>query len=345
MTFDERIKQFQNIYENTGKSNSASLLIPDVYEDSYFKEQKPKQKLYTCKTYDRIKSISRSELYDALNKLVKENVSKMPIFTYRKRKEKFIEDNKDNVEAELKQKLEILEDKKQKEFEEKELSKKKEKDELYKKEYEKELAEYNNFFNPSQEWLENKYKEYSKYIHVTKWKGIFPLCSGSAVYIEKDSTGKNRYTCSVLLDSPTEYFDNNLYKYSITSAGNLSKREKTDKELEEEYAQNVCAMAFIYAIMLFNICFDTKEVLVNAHIKHIDRTTGNEHDRCLYSVIVPRDLVKSYKMENLDSVEALLSLEGNADIKKGREIYFVEPLLWRLDQDDTVSTNVSETRL
>ena len=48
----------------------------------------------------------------------------MPIFTYRKRKEKFIEDNKDNVEAELKQELEIIEDKKQKEFEEKELSKK-----------------------------------------------------------------------------------------------------------------------------------------------------------------------------------------------------------------------------
>ncbi|MEE0998481.1 MAG: hypothetical protein UIH41_02300, partial [Treponemataceae bacterium] len=37
------------------------------------------------------------------------------------------------------------------------------------------------------------------------------------------------------------------------------------------------------------------------------------------------------KMENLNTVAALLSLDGNVDIRKNRDVYFVEPLEWNFD--------------
>ena len=38
-------------------------------------------------------------------------------------------------------------------------------------------------------------------------------------------------------------------------------------------------------------------------------------------------------MENLNTVSALLSLEGNVDIWKGRDIYFINPLEWNFNSD------------
>lgn len=133
--------------------------------------------------------------------------------------------------------------------------------------------------------------------------------------------------------NPNKFFEEYPYKFSITAAGNLSKRVKTNKQIDEEYAQYVCALAFIQSVCLFNICLDAKEVLVSCWINHVNSSTGNEEYKYLYSVIIPRELVKSFKIENLNTVAALMSLEGRADIRKEREIYFIDPIEWNLETD------------
>lgn len=330
MTFSERIKEFRDAWESTGSPYQAGLLIPDVVDDEYFETLKPKQKFYTRRQYERKTEINDSELYDRLNNLVKENVPKSPIFTYNKRKNSFIAENKDAVMKELLQELEKSEDINENEFNKKEQEIETEENKKYEKIYKSELAEYENIFNPSQNWLEEKFEDYHNRI-VDKWGGKVWVASGASVYVDKNNNNENKYTISMIVDNLTEFANNFPHKYSITAAGNLSTRTKTDKQIDEEYAQNVCALAFVYAICLFNVCLDAKDVLVSCYIKQIDSSTGNEETRYIYSVIIPRNLVKQYKMENLNTVAALMSLEGRADIRKEREIYFIDPIEWNLD--------------
>ena len=330
MTFSERIKEFRDNWEETGSPFQAALLIPEVVDDEYFETLKPEQKFYKCKTYERKTEINSSDLYDKLNELVKENVPKSPIFTYNKRKNSFIAENKDTVMNELLQELEKSEDINENEFNKKEKEIENKENKKFEKIYKDELAEYENIFNPSQDWLDEKFKEYYDRI-IDKWGGKVWVASGASVFVEKNNLNENKYTISMIVDNLSEFAQHFPHKYSITAAGNLSTRTKSDKQIEEEYAQNVCALGFVRAVCLFNVCLDAKDVLVSCHINQIDSSTGNEESQFLYSVIIPRNLVKQYKMENLNAVAAIMSLEGHADIRKEREIYFVEPIAWNLD--------------
>ncbi len=337
MTYTERIKEFKETYEATGSLYQAGLLIPEVVDDEYFSRMEPVQKFYECKKYERKTQISELELEKRLTELAKANVQKTPILSYFKRKTSFIEEHKDAVKKELQAELEKQEDEQELIFNKHEQNLAETKNQEYKKIYDKELEEFENIFNPSQEWLNENFKKYHDRL-IDKWGGVF-LASGASVIVQKTTNGSNKYSCSILVDNLTEFSESHPYKYSITAAGNLSQRVKSDKQIEEEYAQNICAEAFINAICLFNVCLDAKEVLVTCYLNHIDSSTGNEEIRYLYSVIVPRELVKSFKMENLNAVAALMSLEGNADIRKDREIYFVEPLEWNLSTETSQNEN------
>uniref|UniRef100_UPI00168A69F7 hypothetical protein n=1 Tax=Treponema zioleckii TaxID=331680 RepID=UPI00168A69F7 len=246
------------------------------------------------------------------------------------------------------QELEKSEDINENEFNKKEKEIENEENKKYEQVYKTELTEYEQIFNPSQDWLEEKFDEYHKRI-VEKWGGKVWVASGASIYFEKNNLNENKYSISIMVDNLTEYAQRFPYKYSITAAGNLSQRLKTEKQIDEEYAQNVCALAFVYALCLFNVCFDAKEVLTSCCVNHIDASTGNEESRYLYSVIIPRNLVKKYKMENLNAVAALMSLEGSADIRKEREIYFIAPMEWKLDvqtqqEDESVDEVIIDFR-
>lgn len=349
MTYTERINSFKENWEATGSVYQAGLLIPEVVNDEYFESLKPKQEFYECRKYERRTTLSPTKVEEKLSSLVKEKVPKSPFFSYFKRKNEFIESHKDSVTKELEEELKKEEDKNEVEFISQEKNTEKEKNEQFEQIYKFEMEEYENIFNPNQEWLEEKFEEYKNKI-VKKWGGHF-LAVGSSVKVDKTVDGSNKYSISIAASNLTEFSEQHPYKYSITAAGNLSQRVKTDKQIEEEYAQNVCAVAFIQAVCLFNVCLDAKDVLVTCWINHVDSSTGNEEDRYLYSVIVPRELVKSFKMENLNTVAALMSLEGRADIRKEREIYFIDPIEWNLEvsnskkEDEVSEINIDFRRL
>lgn len=329
MTFSERIKEFNDTFEATGNVYQAGLLIPDIVDDEYFESQKPVQEFYKRKTYERKTEVDSNRLQKRLSELAKTNVPKNPILSYNKRKKDYIEENKDSVLNELKNELNKQEDLNEAEFNKNETEIENKKNSEFEKNYKDALLEYEKFFDPPEEWLNEKFKDYHDKI-VKKWGGCY-IATGSSVSVQKTSDGINRYTITMIADNMSTFIDYFLYKISVTSAGNLSKRTKTDKQLGEEYAQNTCALAFIQAACLFNVCLDAKEVLVSCYIDYVDPSTGNEEDRYLYSVIVPRKLMKRFKMENLNTVAALMSLEGRANIEKERVIYFIDPIEWNLD--------------
>ena len=322
MTYTERLKEFNDTFQADGTVYHASLLIPDVVNDDFFR--KPEKDSYEIKKYNKKTTVESSVVEKEMNSLIQKNVSKSPIFTYFKRKSQYYEAHvgevKERLLKELNEKEKILEEKHYASEEER-----------IQKQYEHDLEEYEKMLYPSEEWLNDKYQEYKNKIN-EKMGGVV-LSSGGAIYIEKTANGENKYELSLLVESLNEFGNKYLYKYGVTSAGNPSKRQKTDKQIEEEYVQNVTALAFINAVCLFNVSLDVNEVIVSASTEYIDSSTGNEEYRYLYSVVIPRALVKQFKMENLNPVAALTSLSGNVDIRKEREIYFVEPITWNLDND------------
>lgn len=333
MTYKERIRKFKGTYDSTGSVYNANLLIPDVVEDSYFEQFKPiKKDEYECKKYEKITENPnyKSFVFDEIQKQANKNVPKWPIISYNKRKSDYIKANSKKIEDEI-----LAKDfEKEENFNKQEQKTKEGYDKKINEEYLKELSDYEKIFNPDSEWLKEKLPSYHKNQHKKGTPVI--LVSGSSVLVEKNSKGENKYTILMLSDSLENFMKNFSYKRTVTSAGNISRRMKSQKELEEEYAQNVCALAFIYSVCLFNICLDCKEVLVNCSTNYIDSTTGNESEKCLYSVTIPRDVVKNFKMENLNCVAALTAMDGNIDIRKERKIYFVNPREWMLEPENTV---------
>lgn len=172
MTYTERIDTFKEILKKTGSVYHAGLLIPEVVADECFESLKPKQEFYKCKKYERKTTVSPSKLKEKLSDLVKVNISKTPILSYFKRKNAFVESQKNSVLKELQEELNKEEDKNEAEFIDKEKNIEKEKNALFEKQYKNELSEYENIFNPSQEWLERKFNEYKDKIE-DKWGGAF----------------------------------------------------------------------------------------------------------------------------------------------------------------------------
>lgn len=333
MTYGERIEKFIECYNLTGSKLQASLLVPDIVDDSYFERGKPKLGVYVCQEYSRQVRRSFPEIDERLNSLAKQNVSKSPIFTYRKRFIEYCNENRPKVKEEFLKELEEIEKQAEEEFNQEEKRRKIEMDRLYQEKYEEELQMYNLQFHPTEEYIEQEYDLSMKCIKDKIWQNGFSIRFGSAVQLEHDVTGKSWYTCSISVDSLEQFVEYSFYKWGATATGKITQRKKTSKELEEEYAQNIAAVAFICAACLFNITSDAEKLLVTCHTEYIDEATGNEKTGYLYSVIIPRNLMKTFKMENLNTVSALLSLEGNVDIRKGRDIYFINPLEWNFNSD------------
>ena len=159
MTYTERINSFKENWEATGSVYQAGLLIPEVVNDEYFESLKPKQEFYECRKYERRTTLSPTKVEEKLSSLVKENVPKSPFFLYFIRKNEFIESHKDSVTKELEEELKKEEDKNEAEFISQEKNTEKEKNEQFEQIYKFEMEEYENIFNPNQEWLEEKFEE------------------------------------------------------------------------------------------------------------------------------------------------------------------------------------------
>lgn len=327
MTFSERIKAFSDIYKQTASVYHSELLIPDMVDDSYFEALKPKQKFYKCRKYIRVTEIKSSSFKKKMKKLIKLNVSRTPFLSYYKRKKNFVFANEQAVREELLQELSKEEDIREAEFNKKEEKIEKEKNREYEEEYKKEFSEYEQFVNPSEKLLDERFNEYYK--KVVKQCGGTVISSGAVVRIDKSKNNKNLYSIRILVDTLDQFSTINPYSFARTASGDISRRLKSNKQIEEEYAQNICSLAFVYAVCLFNVCLDVKEVLTSCSIDYINPANGNKEVRYLYSVIIPRQLVQSFKMEHLNPVIALMSLEGHVDIRKEREVHFIEPLQWK----------------
>ena len=252
MTYGERIEKFIECYNLTGSKLQASLLVPDIVDDSYFERGKPKLEVYVCQEYSRQVRRSFPEIDERLNSLAKQNVSKSPIFTNRKRFIEYCNENRPKVKEEFLKELEEIEKQAEEEFNQEEKRRKIEMDRLYQEKYEEELQKYNLQFHPTEEYIEQEYDLSMKCIKDKIWQNGFSIRFGAAVQLEHDVTGKSWYTCSISVDSLEQFVEYSFYKWGATTTGRITQRKKLPRNWRRNMLKTLLLL-LLYVLLVFLI--------------------------------------------------------------------------------------------
>jgi hypothetical protein len=116
-------------------------------------------------------------------------------------------------------------------------------------------------------------------------------------------------------------------KVNTLSTGKISIKNKTEKELRNEYATCVCGMAIFFAGVFFNISTRIIEIIISGNAEVINKATGNLENQYIYSVKFERDKFKAINFENVDPLATLLNFPHELKITQGNEFKTVTPLL------------------
>lgn len=86
---------------------------------------------------------------------------------------------------------------------------------------------------------------------------------------------------------------------STTSAGNLTTKKKTQKELRAEYSTLVFGLAIFLSSYIFNISPAIEKILISGYAKRRDKE-GNLNNDCIYSIKFSRDLFEGKDVSGAD---------------------------------------------
>ena len=213
----------------------------------------------------RKKELNKEELYKEAVSISKGKVKLLPILTFFKRKKEFINNEFDN--------LKILKD--------------------------KELEEE---FNNAQDYLNNMLLGKDDFVNEMIEKAIddIELPIEFSINFEYNYKEKSVY---LDLDLP-EIEDIPNKKADYLASGKLKIKEKTQKELKEDYLKCVCGLAFFFSSYIFNVSSRIENILVSAYTQRINKKTGNTEDNYIYSILIERNKMSELNFENIDTVLA-----------------------------------------
>ncbi len=116
-----------------------------------------------------------------------------------------------------------------------------------------------------------------------------------------------------------------LKKVSILSGGNISIKDKTKKELNQDYLTCVCGLAFFFAGTLFNISTDIKKILISAYTQRVNIKTGNKDNEYVYSVVFDRNIFSGLNIANIDPLKGFDNFEHIINVTSSGEMKRIEP--------------------
>lgn len=116
-----------------------------------------------------------------------------------------------------------------------------------------------------------------------------------------------------------------MKKASLLSSGKISIKEKTEKELKDDYATSVCGLVFYFAGIFFNISPTIKEIIISGYTQRISLKTGNIEDVYILSVIFNRELFGKINYQNINPILALENFEHRINITSRFEMKPIEP--------------------
>lgn len=126
------------------------------------------------------------------------------------------------------------------------------------------------------------------------------------------------------LDLP-EIEDIPTKKANYLSSGKLKIKEKSQKELKEDYLKCVCGLAFFFSAYIFNVSTRIKNTLVSGYTQRVNKKNGNVEDEYIYSILIERNKMNNINFTNIDTILAFDNFKNIKNFTKTFEAKTIIP--------------------
>jgi uncharacterized tellurite resistance protein B-like protein len=113
---------------------------------------------------------------------------------------------------------------------------------------------------------------------------------------------------------------------TLLKTGRISYRNRAQKEVREDDARAIAALALLYTVLAFDALPALETLIVSAFREGIDPATGHDAEVCLVSFAVDRAEIAALNLERLDPLATVRAFEGRFSMTAGFQLKAVEPL-------------------
>jgi hypothetical protein len=231
------------------------------------------------------------------------------LFGVKKKREAYVAER---VDALIQSQTEAWEAEK-KEFEESEARQETEKNTEYQKQFDAWKAEITSLLNPTPAFIEERLEDLFSQIQL-------PI--DFSLSFEARDSGK---TIALDVDLP-EIEDYPTKKSNLLASGKVSIKDKTQKEVKQDYLSSVTGIALYFASIAFGAARGIERVQVSGYTQRIDKKTGNEADDYVYSVIFGRDAFFNLNFDHIDPIQAIQAFDPVIEVTKSGDLKTITPL-------------------
>jgi hypothetical protein len=114
-------------------------------------------------------------------------------------------------------------------------------------------------------------------------------------------------------------------KARMLASGKVSVKRKSQKERNHDYLVTVTGLGFYFASIAFSVSPIVETLLVSGYTQRIDKATGNERDRYVYSVFFPLDEFRKLNLAKLDPSEAIGKFRNRLQVSDTYGMKAIEP--------------------
>ena len=288
----ERTERLYEIYKNADKIVSEEQVVEEMNQ--------LKLGEYEAKEYS-VKVPERLDFYAEAEAKARREIKTIKFWTLKKLRKAYA--LKEMEEEFNKATLRWEEDKK--EFDKKEQEYKQKRD-----------AEYLQDFNARKDIYEKILNGDENYIAETLDNILSEVKLPVAISVDYKIQG----TCVNLdLDLP-EIEDYPKTKSTLLASGKVSVKNKTQLELNTDYAMSVTGLAYYFAAVIFNISPKISNVKIGGYTQRINQKTGNEENQYVYWVNFDRKTFATLNIAALNPILGLDNFKNQKDITSKYEM-------------------------
>lgn len=173
-------------------------------------------------------------------------------------------------------------------------------------------SEIRALMNSDSEYIEQKTQEWLESVTLTVDFSVdFEYCAD------------NRTMCLDLHLPPIN--DIPATKAARLANGTVKEKNKTQKEIKQEYILCVFGLAVFVSSNIFNVSTAIEQIVVSGYSQHRDDKTGNIIDDCIYSLKFVRSVFENTDLTAVDPQQFCLSCESRTNITASLIMKPVEP--------------------
>ena len=124
---------------------------------------------------------------------------------------------------------------------------------------------------------------------------------------------EDKRTFYIDLDLP-EIEDLPTIEASLLKSGRISVKDKTGKQLREDYARCVTGLGLLVASVAFNASVGVMRVEVGAYTQRVDKSDGHVKDDYIYSVEFDRETFSGINFELIDPVASFQNFNHQMEL-------------------------------